>query len=454
MKDDNPVKSNDKNKSKKALNTYSLAGIGIGGMVGSGFFLGTALAIKQAGPSVILAFILGGFIMSQVLGAMTSISINRPVTGSFRVYTEEFLGKFTGYLLGWIIYVSGILGIASEAIASAVFLKYWMPGLSVAFLALSVILLTILINMLQMKYFGYIESGIAVLKIIIMVAFIVIGLTYILSHGVQVKPSPFSGIQYFFPNRISGLLQSMLIVVFTYSGISTIAMAASEVKKPAKSIPKATILVTAGSITLYVLTMLVVVLTVDTRLINISSSPLIQSLNSMNVNWISGIINFIILIATFSVMLGAYYSCDQMLVSLSQAKEAPSIFNKKQKRDFYKNAWLLTGALSILIIMLSFSLSSKLFNYLVSASSYFSFFNWIINLTVYIIWSKRRTNDEKYDSPLILGRTGAYCTIIIIFILFIMSLKVQDFRIGFYSAAVISFLIIFSYKLYIRRKNI
>lgn len=43
--------------------------------------------------------------MSQVLGAMTSISINRPVVGSFRVYTEQFLGEFTRYLLGWIIIV-------------------------------------------------------------------------------------------------------------------------------------------------------------------------------------------------------------------------------------------------------------------------------------------------------------------------------------------------------------
>ena len=127
------MKDSDK-KSNKELNAYSLAGIGIGGIIGSGFFLGSGIAIKEAGPSVILAFLFGGIIMSQVLGAMTSISINRPVTGSFRVYTEQFLGKFTGYLLGWIIYVSGILGTATEAIAAAIFLKYWFPGLSVALL--------------------------------------------------------------------------------------------------------------------------------------------------------------------------------------------------------------------------------------------------------------------------------------------------------------------------------
>jgi proline-specific permease ProY len=96
------------NEPKKKLNAYSLAGLGIGGIVGSGFFLGSAISIRQAGPSVILAFLLSGFIISQVLGAMTSISINRPVTGSFKVYAEQFMGKFTGFLLGWTVYVSNI----------------------------------------------------------------------------------------------------------------------------------------------------------------------------------------------------------------------------------------------------------------------------------------------------------------------------------------------------------
>lgn len=453
MKGSDLKNSNNHNESNKELNAYGLAGIGIGGIVGSGFFLGSAIAIKQAGPSVILSFVFGGLIMSQVLGAMTSISINRPVIGSFRVYTEQFLGKFTGYLLGWIIYVSGILGTAAEAIAAAVFLKYWMPKLSVAILALSVITLVILINMLQMKYFSYIESGMAATKIALMIAFIVIGLMFILSHGVQVKPPPFSKLQNFFPNNISGLLQSMLIVVFTYSGISTIAMATSDVKNPSLSIPKATLIVTTGIVALYTLIMIIIVLTIDSRVINVNSSPLIQSLSSMNIKSASDIINGIILIATFSVMIGNYYSCDQMIISLSEAKEAPSIFNKRTKKDFYMNAWIFTGTTSMLIVMGSFLLSAKLFNYLVSASSYFSFFNWVINLIVYIIWQKKRSNEENFKSPLIWGNIGAYGTIIVILAIFFMSLKVQDFRIGFYMATGITILISFSYKFGLKLEN-
>jgi len=452
MKDRDFKSINSDKKPNKHLNAYSLAGIGIGGLIGSGLFLGSGIAIKEAGPSVILAFLLGGLIMSQVLGAMTSISINRPVTGSYRVYTEQFLGKFAGYLLGWIIYVSGILGTASEAIAASVFLKYWLPHVSVALLALFVVALVIFINMLQMKYFSYIESGMAALSIFVLVAFIVMGIIFLFSHGVQARPIPYVKIENFFPNHLSGLLKSMLIVVFTYSGISTIAMATSDVKNPSISIPKATVLVTVGVVTLYTLIMIVIVLTVNWNFINTSSSPLIQSLNSMNINWATPFINGVILIATISVMIGNYYRCNQMLISLSEAKEASSIFMKKTKKDFYLNAWILTGVTSLLVVMLSFFLSTKLFSYLLSACSYFSFFNWIINLMVYIIWLKKRSIEEKYTSPLIWGRKGAYGTIIGILLLSVMSLKVQDFRIGFYYAAVITLLISMSYKLKITQK--
>lgn len=447
MNNSNCKNRSNENKSKKELNAYSLAGIGIGGIVGSGFFLGSAIAIKQAGPSIILAFLFGGLIMSQVLGAMTSISINRPVTGSFRVYTEQFLGKFAGYLLGWIIYISGILGIASEAVAAAVFLKYWFPGVSIALLALCVIIMVILINRLNMEYFSYIESSIAVLKISVIAIFIGISVVFLLFHGVQSRPIPFNTLNNFFPNKFGGLLQSMLIVIFTYSGISTVAMATSDVRKPCVSIPKATVIVTVALTSLYTLTMCVIVLTMNWSNINITSSPIIQSLSSMNINWALPIINVIILIATFSVMIGNYYSCNQTIISLSESMEAASMFKEKTKKNFYLNAWILTGITSLLVVMISFLVSSKLFNYLVSACSYYSFFNWIVNLIVYLIWLKKRSSEEKYSSPLIWGRLGAYGTIIIIILLFGMSLGVQDFRIGFYSATIIAFFVSVSYKL-------
>lgn len=441
----------DINTSKKALNAYSLAGIGIGSVIGGGFFLGASLAIHEAGPSVILAFLFGGLIMSQVLGAMTSISINRPVKGSFRVYTEQYLGNFTGYLLGWLIFISGIFTLGSEAIATSVFLKYWIANISNSVLALAALILVIFINRLGTKYFGYIESVMAVVKIAVIIFFIVIGFFFIFRNGIVPKQNPFTSFASFFPNKISGFFQSMLIVVFTYSGVSTVAMATSEVKNPHIEIPKATIILTIGIILLYVLSMVVIACTINWNLINTSISPFVQSFNNIGYGWASALINATILISAISVMIGTYYACTQMLTSLADSKKAPKILTVSAKNGFCKYSWLVTGVVSIIVILIAFILGTKLFNYLISSSSYFSFFNWIVNLLTYLIWLKKREKNEIYNSPLIKGRLSAIVTIIIIIILLVVSLSVSDFRIGFYVALSIFVIISVSYK-FIKQK--
>ncbi|MFL0247169.1 amino acid permease [Candidatus Clostridium stratigraminis] len=435
------------NVSKSGLNAYSLAGIGIGGIIGAGFFLGSSLAINQAGPSVVLAFLFGGLIMSQVLGAMTSISINRPVQGSFRVYTELFLGRFMGFLLGWIIFVSGILSLGSEAIAAGVFISYWIPRVSSALFAIIAIIIVIGINALGTKYFGFIESVMSFIKIAVLVMFILLGTFIIIKNGITIKQNPFSSYNAFFPNRISGFLQSMLIVVFTYSGISTVAMATSEVRRPCLEIPKATVILTLGTVSLYIISMLIIVNIVDWSSINTNISPFVQGFNNMGYGWASSLINGVILIATFSVMIGSFYGCVQMLVSLSKAQEAPKIFKGATEREFYKYSWVASGTISILVVLMAFALGTKLFNYLISSSSYFSFFNWVVNLITYLVWIRKREKSEIYDSPLIKGRLGAIITIIVIITLLVISLGVSDFRIGFYMALGISFIISVMYKL-------
>lgn len=434
------------NISKNGLNAYSLAGIGIGGVIGGGFFLGSSLAIREAGPSVILAFLFGGLIMSQVLGSMTSISINRPVKGSFRVYTEQYMGKFTGFLLGWVIFISGILTLGSEAIATGIFLKYWIPNISSSVFSLAALIIVIFINRLGTKYFGYIESVMSIAKIAVIIFFVALGIFFILGNGILPPKNPFASFTAFFPNGVSGFLQSMLIVIFTYAGVSTVAMATSEVRNPHTEIPKATILLTIGIILLYIPSMFVIISTVSWNLINTDISPFVQSFGNIGYGWVSALINAVILVSTFSVMIGTYYSCVQILASLSEANDAPKQLKTSTAKGLLKYSWLTTGVISILIVLIAFALGTKLFNYLISSSSYFSFFNWTVNLLTYIIWLKHREKNEIYDSPLIKGRSSAIITIIVIAILLIISLGVSDFRIGFYVAFSILMIVSASYK--------
>lgn len=430
---------------QKKLNAYSFTGLGIGGIIGSGFFLGSAISIRQAGPSVLLAFLVCGLLFSQVLGAITSISVNRPVTGSFKVYAEQFLGKYFGFLTGWILFCSSILTLASEAVAGGIFLRYWFPNVPLAPLSCLVILLVIFVNRLNTEDFGLIESGMAAVKILSVLFFAAAGFCFLASNGVTAKPFPFRDLQTFFPTGIDGFLQSMLVVIFTYAGVSTIAMATSKVGSPQKDLPKATLMVTAGTILIYVCSAFLIVCIINWNSVNTGVSPMVQALDRMNLGWASSMMNAVIFVAALSVMIGSYFGSVQVLASLAKAKEAPAVFGRTTPDGFFRNAWAFTGMLALLVAAVSFLLSARLFNYLISASSFFTFYNWTINLILYRRWLRFRREDEKFLSPLIFGKTGAYVTQGFLAFLAVSSLFVKDFRIGFYTAALICLLISIAY---------
>ena len=85
---------------KGALGVPQLILIGVGGIIGAGFFLGAGLPIRTAGPAVLIAFLLGAIVTAQVAGALTSLAVYQPVKGSFMVYTQEYIGNFAGFLEG------------------------------------------------------------------------------------------------------------------------------------------------------------------------------------------------------------------------------------------------------------------------------------------------------------------------------------------------------------------
>ncbi|WP_267459231.1 amino acid permease [Caproicibacter fermentans] len=209
----------------------------------------------------------------------------------------------------------------------------------------------------------------------------------------------------------------------------------------------------ASIILFYAAAMFLIICTVNWRAVNTGISPLVQALSAIGLGWASAIINAAIFIAAVSVMLGTYFGSVQILLSLSDAGEAPKAFGKANRKGFFRNAWLLTGLLSLSVVGLSFLLSSKLFNYLISACSYFSFFSWTINLIIFLMWLKRRHPQEKFISPMILGKGGSYMSLAVIAILIFFSLGVEDYRIGFFTAAGLILLISMCYLFYQKERK-
>lgn len=429
--------------------------IGLGGIIGAGFFLASGLPISYAGPGVVLAYLLGGLLTAQIAGALTALSVNHPVKGSFRVYAEEILGPFMGFFLGWTFWISAILSIGSETIAMAIFSELWFPKVPVWLLTLVYSGIVITLNAFGLKSFGKIESIMSFIKVSALVLFIIVGIVAIFggfttTHPVGIKNLlDHGGI---FPHGLIGVLKSMLIVVFAYSGISVVAMATSEVKEPRNDIPKAMLIVLLVLIFVYVGSILTVVSLTPWNEVSIKQSPFVTALESINLPFAPSIMNAVILIAAFSVMTGAYFSAIMMLVSLGVAHLAPVFVSKKSKNGVFYGSLILTAVGLVAIIIASYILPGKIYAYLTSASAYFSFLNLGTILLCFLLWRKTVAKQEIYRSPLAFG--APWTTVItlgIIFVLFLFSLGITDQRMGFYFALGISIIITIAY-LILRRK--
>lgn len=131
--------------------------------------------------------------------------------------------------------------------------------------------------------------------------------------------------------------------------------------------------------------------------------------------------------------------------SEKRREKGAALFLKHAKSSLYPYAWLAVAAGCLIVVGLSFLLPAALYNYLVSASSYITFLNWVLNLVTFLVWRKKREEHETYQSKLVWGVSGAYASLFAIMVLFVMSLRVADFRMGFYAALCFFLLITTAY---------
>nr|VUD32576.1 proline-specific permease [Raoultella sp. NCTC 9187] len=71
------------NKLKRGLSTRHIRFMALGSAIGTGLFYGSADAIKMAGPSVLLAYIIGGVAAYIIMRALGEMSVHNPAASSF-----------------------------------------------------------------------------------------------------------------------------------------------------------------------------------------------------------------------------------------------------------------------------------------------------------------------------------------------------------------------------------
>src|SRR5215475_6742332 len=111
----------------RRLTSRQLAMIGIGGAIGTGLFLGSTLAISNAGPATIVAYVLCGLVALVIAWALAEMVVVHPEAGAFGSIAHRYLGAWAGFVLRWTYWAGQVIAVGGEVIAAGIYVKYWWP---------------------------------------------------------------------------------------------------------------------------------------------------------------------------------------------------------------------------------------------------------------------------------------------------------------------------------------
>ncbi len=213
----------------------------IGGAIGVGLFLGSSVTIRLAGPGVILSYLFSAVIALIVAYSIAEMAVTHPVAGSFGVYAQTYLNEWSGFAVRVTYAFVQILAIGAEVTAVAIYFSVWFPSVPQWVWVVGVSVGLIAVNGLHVGNFGEFEYWFAIIKVITIVAFILVGLGLIFGVG-PVRAVGFSNLTShggFLPHGLKGVWLAMSLTLTSYMGVEIIGVTAGEAAQPEKTIPRA-----------------------------------------------------------------------------------------------------------------------------------------------------------------------------------------------------------------------
>ncbi|QNU67090.1 amino acid permease [Ruminiclostridium herbifermentans] len=372
----------DKTKNN-GLSEWQLTMMALGTVIGGSFFVGSSIAINAAGPSILISYIIGGILVYFILTALSEMTVANPDAGSFRTFTAQAFGRGAGFIVGWVYWTGMVIAMSSEAAAVSILIREWIPNVSIMLLGSVIIISVTLLNLLGADKLSKLESGLAVIKLLAIASFVILGLLLIIGlvPGIAQVGLGELAKEEFMPGGIKGIAGSMLIVMFAYAGFEVIGFAASECDNAKENVPKAIKYTVICLVGFYLVSVIVMLPLVATSELNENVSPMVTALNRWGIGWAGTGINFVMVTAILSTMLAAMFGLGRMIRSLADESLAPKWLIDKQ--EVPKRGILFSG-FSMLLGLGFGMLAPKVYMFLTSSGGFALLFTYAVIMAAHI----------------------------------------------------------------------
>ena len=379
---------------RRRLTQRQLSMLAIGGAIGVGLFLGSSVTIRLAGPGVILSYLLGAIIALIVAYSLVEMAVVHPVAGSFGVYAQTYLNPWAGFSVRATYGIVQIIAIGAEVTAVAIYFSFWFHSVPQWVWVVAVSIGLVALNTQQVARFGEFEYWFALIKVLAIVVFIVVGLGLIFGLG----PHPAVGFSNltahggFLPFGWKGVWLALTLALTSYMGVEIIAVTAGEAERPEQTIPRAMRTILFRLILFYVLAITIMLAMAPWNHAGtgagITASPFVTAFSSVGIPYVAGIMNLVVITAALSSSNTDLYLTTRMLFSLSRGKYAPEWLGRLSGNGVPLRALGVSTAGMAAAILLAIYAPAKAFLMLYGVAVAGMFFVWIVILLTHIAFRR------------------------------------------------------------------
>jgi basic amino acid/polyamine antiporter, APA family len=323
---------------QKHLGAFDVTLMSIGATIGTGVMVLTGLvASRDAGPAVVLSFIISSIVCILVALCYAEFASSIPTSGSAYTYIYVSLGEIVAHLVGWSLILGYTLSTATVAGGWAAYFNSLLKevGLDIprkftsipsngGIINLPAVLVVLLVTFLLSrgtKESKKINNIMVIIKLAIIILFVGVGVFYI-------KPQNWHP---FMPFGVKGIFAGAASVFFAFTGFDAVSTSAEEVKNPQRNLPIGIISSLIICTIIYVIVCLVLTGVTHYSLLNVGDA-MSYALSSAGQTWAASIISIGAVIGIIAVMLAYSYGASRILFSMSRDGLLPKSFSKVNKK--------------------------------------------------------------------------------------------------------------------------
>ncbi len=338
----------------KSLGVTACTAIVVGNMVGSGFYLSPS-ALAPFGNLAILAWVVMGAGATCLGLVFAKLSRLAPATGGPYAYTRLGYGDFMGFLIGWGYWISIWASLPVIALAFAGAVMHLFPALqgraTATALTLGSIWAVVLVNMRGVAAAGRFAEITTFAKMVPFGAIAIVGLLYVDgSHFSEFNPSG--------EPLLSAAATLAPLTMFAFMGMESATVPAGDVRDPARTIARSTVLGIAIAAALYILGTVVVMGVVPRQQLAGSTAPFSDAARLMWGDWAATAVSVAVIVSSIGSLNGWTLLMSQVPMAAAQDNLFPRIFGRVSKRGVPAAGMVVSASLATALVLVQAAGSS------------------------------------------------------------------------------------------------